>query len=341
MKYLINKYKDKDYNGKLNLDEFDLEGFQDGSDSIYGDSIPEKVWWALRDLGYSEIVVAGAMGNIDYESGGFSADAVENGGSGEGIGLIQWSFSRRTGLEKYAQSKGVSWKDVDTQIEYLVTEITGKGAAKGYATRRVTGAIGSEGIYSTSTDWKNSETINDATLHFMRFFESPRDKSSYNERCKRSQKWYDKFKGTKKSIGDYGKIDLSAEDTKKMQEMLDDAVRIANDNSYKYVWGAAHSGPNGWVPEPKSFDCSSFVSYLYYKHFGKNINGDTETIASKQKSVPLSNVQPGDILYRYGHVDMYLGNGKRVGAHSSKTGIYVDQYKRSDYTKAIRIIFKK
>mgnify|MGYP000468300797 FL=1 len=63
--------------------EFALSSFSSAS-GIYGGTIQEKVWFALRDLGYSEIAVAGAMGNIDYESGGFNPAIVE-GGSGEGI----------------------------------------------------------------------------------------------------------------------------------------------------------------------------------------------------------------------------------------------------------------
>ena len=80
------------YTGVMSFDfsEYAPSSFNT-STGIYGGTIQEKVWFALRDVGYSEIAVAGAMGNIDYESGGFDPNAIE-GGSGEGIGLIQWSF---------------------------------------------------------------------------------------------------------------------------------------------------------------------------------------------------------------------------------------------------------
>ena len=180
------------------VEEFNFEEFVNGSfgsTGIYGNTIQEKVWFALRSLGYSEISVAGAMGNIHHESGGFNPDIVENGGAGEGIGLIQWSFGRRTALENYAASKGVSWQDVDTQIEFLITEISGQGAAIGYATQRTAGYIGDEGITSTHEDWKNATSIEDATLYFMRYFESPRSKSSLSTRTEWAWTYYNEFKG--------------------------------------------------------------------------------------------------------------------------------------------------
>ena len=75
---------------------YDLNAFS-GMGGIYGSTLEEKVWFALRGAGFSEIATAGAMGNIEAESG-FTAGAVE-GGSGIGIGICQWSFGRRTKLQ--------------------------------------------------------------------------------------------------------------------------------------------------------------------------------------------------------------------------------------------------
>ena len=176
------------------------------STGIYGGTIQEKVWFALRDVGYSEIAVAGAMGNIDYESGGFDPNAIE-GGSGEGIGLIQWSFGRKTQLQEYAKSKGVNWSDEDTQVEFLVAEISGQGPAADYSNQRTAGYIREENITSTNEDWSNSTTIDDATLHFMRFFESPSSKASYSSRLGKSKEYYEEFKGKTKPSG--SSIDVS------------------------------------------------------------------------------------------------------------------------------------
>ena len=59
------------------------------SSGIIGNTLEDKLWFSLRNMGYSEYAVAGLMGNLKYESGGFNPSAIE-GGTGEGIGLAQW-----------------------------------------------------------------------------------------------------------------------------------------------------------------------------------------------------------------------------------------------------------
>ena len=207
-KYLLYKATGVDY-GVTEFDDINLTDFEGTYSGIYGGTIQEKVWWALKDLGYSDEAVAGAMGNIDYESAGFNANIVE-GGSGEGIGLIQWSYGRRTQLENYAASKGVSWKDEDTQIEFLVAEISGEGPAASASNQRLSGYIGDEGITATHDDWANAKTVDAATLAFMRFFESPGSRSSYSERASRSSKYLAEFKNAKRTGGGDGNESLSS-----------------------------------------------------------------------------------------------------------------------------------
>ena len=195
-KYLIYKASGED-TGVITFDfsEYAPKSFNT-STGIYGGTIQEKVWFALRDLGYSEISVAGAMGNIHWESGGFNPSLIE-GGSGEGIGLIQWSFGRKEGLINYANSKGVSWQDEDTQIEYLVTEITGEGKAVGYATYQFMNAHG----YSAD-DWENASDIKTATEAFCWCFERPNaEKAHVAEREQFANEYYADFQGKTKPSG--------------------------------------------------------------------------------------------------------------------------------------------
>lgn len=192
-KYMLYMAEGKDYGvSEFNFEEFSTSSFK-SSTTIEGSELTEKVWNALKNLGYSDISVAGAMGNIHHESGSFSPSAVEKGTTNGGIGLIQWSFGRRTALEKYATSKGVNWTDENTQIEFLIAEISGQGPAAGYAPVRKSGYIGSEHITSTSSEWANATTIEDSTLFFMRFFESPRDRSSYGTRLEWAKFYYEKY----------------------------------------------------------------------------------------------------------------------------------------------------
>lgn len=309
------------------------------SSGIYGGTIQEKVWFALRDLGYSEIAVAGAMGNIDYESGGFNPAVVE-GGSGEGIGLVQWSFSRKTQLIAYATSKGLTWQDEDTQVEFLVAEISGQGAASGYSEHRTSGSIRDEGITSTSDDWANASNIEDATLYFMRFFESPGDRSSYDERVVRAQNYYTQFQGKTKPAGDarIGTIKLTGDSANKMTQLLNEAVRIADDDRYQYSMDVVKRMSEFY------YDCSSFVQRLYKKFFNISMPGSTSEYPSYENyyigSPSSVDLQPGDVVWRPGHVELYIGNGQTVGAHTNEVAgpDQISVVPMGQYTKVYRFI---
>ncbi len=147
---------------------FDPKNFVNVSLNIAGGNVQEKVWNALRSAGFSEYATAGAMGNIQAESG-FNP-GVEEHANGVGFGLCQWSYGRRTQLENYAASKGVSASDVDTQIEFLISELTpgGAGPAQGYATYQLVSYNGYNGDM-----WKNATSPEEAATAFCWSFERP------------------------------------------------------------------------------------------------------------------------------------------------------------------------
>lgn len=65
---------------------------------------------------------------------------------------------------------------------------------------------------------------------------------------------------------------------------------------------------------PNSFDCSGFVGYCYTGQY-KRI-GTTYDIFARQPDV--SNPQPGDFVWSWDHVGLYVGNGMMVHASYSK-----------------------
>ena len=162
-------------------------GGSGGSASGYtGDTIAEKTWNFLIGQGFSEIAVAGLMGNIHQESGGFNPAIVENGGSGEGIGLIQWSYGRRTQLENYAIAMGKHWTDVDVQLDFLLMEMTPGGSQ--YASFQFIPA-------SSYEQWKNASSPEEAARIFSEAFERPGTPMMEN-RIHWANVYYEQFQGT-------------------------------------------------------------------------------------------------------------------------------------------------
>lgn len=88
--------------------------------SLKGETNQEKSWNYFIARGLTPVAAAGAMGNIQAESN-FSASAVES--NGVGLGIIQWSYDRRTKLEQAASAAGVNLRDNDAallfQLNYL------------------------------------------------------------------------------------------------------------------------------------------------------------------------------------------------------------------------------
>lgn len=111
----------------------------------------------------------------------------------------------------------------------------------------------------------------------------------------------------------------------KVQTMVDTALGIARDDSHGY------SQKRRWPSEGTDFDCSSLMYYCANKAgYSVPLSGYTGTMLADFKkagftAVPfdgnLSDLEPGDIMLNVqDHTEMYVGNGKFVGAHSSETG---------------------
>lgn len=89
----------------------------------------------------------------------------------------------------------------------------------------------------------------------------------------------------------------------------------------------------------KGTDCSGFVM-LIYRNFGVNLPHYDAAIRTKGKSVAsLAEAKAGDIICYYGHVAIYLGDGRIVHASNSRDGIKISE--RADYRTiaGIRRIF--
>ena len=128
----------------------------------------EIVWDYLKDAGYTDIQVAGIIGNL-YQESGLNPARVES--NGEGIGLVQWSFGRKQSLINYASSKGKDWTDLESQLEFLVDELDSKQFYQPY-----------------KDTFMNPYSVSEATEAFCFGFERP-NKAKANLSFRQEKAW--------------------------------------------------------------------------------------------------------------------------------------------------------
>lgn len=95
---------------------------------IQGGTNKEKVFSFLtEELGLNNAAACGVMANIQNESGFNPARHEDKNaygdGLGEGYGLCQWSYSRKTSLLSFLQENGFAEDSIDGQLWFFKTEI--------------------------------------------------------------------------------------------------------------------------------------------------------------------------------------------------------------------------
>ena len=99
-----------------------------------------------------------------------------------------------------------------------------------------------------------------------------------------------------------------------------------------YVWGGM---------SPSGFDCSGFINYVF-KGFGFGLTRTSFGLAELGKTVRLSELQPGDLMFfkgrnantsRVGHVALVIDttDGVIQFIHAAVDGIRIDTFNNSSY----------
>ncbi|MGE7924707.1 NlpC/P60 family protein [Viridibacillus arvi] len=91
-----------------------------------------------------------------------------------------------------------------------------------------------------------------------------------------------------------------------------------------YVWSG---GRNEADIAAGNFDCSSFVRWVYAENgidLGPMGSTSTETLNKRGKAIPFKDIKVGDVIFfnTYkldGHIVIYLGDGKFIGANGDNT----------------------
>ena len=168
---------------------------------LAGNTTAEKIWNFLKSNGLSDCGTAGLMGNLFAESGlnpqnlqnsyekklghtdaSYTA-AVDNGSytnfakDAAGYGLAQWTYhTRKVALLEYAKAAGKSISDLETQLGFLMKELT-------------------EGYKATLSVLKTAQTVAAASNAVLTQFERPADQSDTvkAKRAEYGQKYFDQY----------------------------------------------------------------------------------------------------------------------------------------------------
>lgn len=112
------------------------------------------------------------------------------------------------------------------------------------------------------------------------------------------------LKSIMQAYGLYRFDGLSLEDFKAGEEAGNAIVAAAYSQlGVPYVWGGSTPG--------KGLDCSGLTQYCY-RQAGIRISHYTEDQRNELRQIPISQAKPGDILYRYGHVAIYIGDDRYI-----------------------------
>lgn len=295
-----------------------LSSILGGSSNTQSASLSEveiKVAQFFRDKGLDDVQIAGIMGNMKAESGMDPAKVQEGGG---GRGICQWDGGRRDHLFSYAAMMQVDWTNLDLQLKFFWEEDEWKNDWSGDYTLGYydysnpsppmgTHVSGSKQGFLAATD------VADATEQFCYGWERagfPR----INERIQYAEEYY---RALQSGLG--------------ASDYVSAAIGIANDDSHGYSQRTSDGG-SGRTLNP-DVDCSSLVYYaLLNSGYSKEQIGSypfstysmpdilPKAGFTRHSFTSVSDLQPGDILLRDGHTEIYIGNGKNVGAHSNYDG---------------------
>lgn len=325
-----------------------------------------KIWNYLKAKGLSDCGVAGLMGNLYAESGliptnlengyekklGFSdgsyTAAVDNGtyhnftSDSAGYGLAQWTYStRKAALLAYAKNAGASIGDLETQLGFLVKELTGSYPGLWTALRVATSVAAAS--TAVLTQFERPQGMNDPAVQ--------------SKRAGFGQTYYNKYAkstaaATPAATAKEGStVDRKAKITTGKQ-LAERALDVAQNFKTLYVMGCFGSPMtpanktrycnnhtynkaatrqrmiNAATEDTFGFDCVCFIKGLLWGWYGDtakqyggaaytsngvpDISADGMIAVCSGVSTDFSKIEVGEAVWLKGHIGIYIGDGLAV-----------------------------
>lgn len=222
--------------------------------NIKASAAKTKTWKFLKANGYSDEAAAGIMGNIQAESH-FDPAIIEK-ANGVGYGLIQWSYSRRTALNTFAQAHGQKVSSIDIQLDFMLHEF--KTSYKLFYSKK----------------FKSSKSIEYTTRAVLEHYEKPAEiEQNYKKRLSYAKGIYKKYAGMDAG----GEVkDVEASEKKKASlkvsasespffDALNELAKDITKNKFKYDSNTNEKTYEKSLKGRKRVDCKAYVSWALQK----------------------------------------------------------------------------
>lgn len=328
------------------------------SDTSYMDSSDnaEAIFKYLTSTSFSTLnnqpmnaaQAAGFLGNFFVESGYDPAiiqshkdydksKAYDAGVGGYAFGIAQWDTGRRVALLKFADKKKQDWRDMTVQLDYLKQEL--ESSEKKVMTDSAFSSV-------TGDDYAT------ATKQVTVIFERAGDPNN-EARLAAAKKAYNKFSdlapsgvtttltsgqcstGTGGGNGSIVDTAVSLSWTKAVSDGAKDHSVTENKSEYDTALKQTGVYKLGDSCSKAGISCDAFLAtVMRYSgvdtdfpccgadnqgNYLKTHTDKYEEVSSDVKST--KELQPGDVLWRVGHVKIYIGDGKEAAAsHCDRTG---------------------
>jgi len=246
---------------------------------------------------------AGVMGNM-YAESTLNPSAIESTTRADkGHGLVQWTFGRWTNLSNFAATKGTTWDDLNTQLEFLKTEFEGTEKA----------------LFSDS-EFASAQEPAVAAMRFRVVFERADPTKAHD----------DKREGAAISIyklyGGVASAECKTGDGIIAGNLVETAMNLAVQKPVaEGVNKESDANPTYQAAKPKYnptvhwTDCGGFIATVMYatgvdpNYVNVSVTKQIEYVKSHPEKYlvnekpTLNDLQPGDILFTSGHTTMYTG----------------------------------
>ena len=204
--------------------------------------------YLVAKCGIKSAAACGILGNMMQESG--MNPAAQQKGGDYALGLFQWAGARKTALSNYAASKGKSWSDLQTQLEYFMQEINSSSTYK-------------QMIQSMNS----SDNPEDCAEVFEKKFERA-GKPNMENRKKYARTFYSQFNGSPVGSGDISSSSSSSSTLDKASTAVA-ATTAASDGINSTTSSDSSTGDTSSSSTSGSTDILSTISGLFSDAFGK------------------------------------------------------------------------